>query len=105
MAMVEPAFLAVTSTPSMAPSSAELTWPASAAAPCANDGSAPAARTKVRQTLASSALRIRIFKSSLGDIVGAGAAVGEPSPGEPAERDLFNATQDKARDASPQCRS
>src|SRR5258708_5879440 len=33
--MVEPSFLALTSTPSIAPSSAEETWPLSAAAFCA----------------------------------------------------------------------
>src|SRR5579864_1414771 len=61
MAMVEPAFLAVTSTPSMAPSSAEVTLPASAEALWACEGLALIARAKVRQTLASSAVRIRII--------------------------------------------
>src|SRR5215470_19048327 len=60
IAIVEPAFLAVTSTPSIGPSSFEVTWPASAAAPSASDGAALAVNTKVRQTLASSAVRIRI---------------------------------------------
>src|SRR5262249_35080106 len=59
--MVEPAFLAVTSTPSIGPSSFEVTWPVSTAAPSAGDGAALTANRKVRQTLASSALRIRIF--------------------------------------------
>jgi hypothetical protein len=34
MLIVEPSFLALTTTPSIAPSSAELTWPVSATAPC-----------------------------------------------------------------------
>jgi hypothetical protein len=34
--MVEPSFLALTSTPSIGPSSAEVTWPLSAAAACAS---------------------------------------------------------------------
>src|SRR5260370_37430147 len=88
--MVEPAFLAVTNTPSIGPSSFAVPGPASAAAPSASDG-AVAANTKVRQTPASSALRIRIFRSSLGDLRGPreGRAFRRPSPGEPAAPNTF----------------
>src|SRR5277367_4182544 len=85
VAMVEPAFLAVTRTPSIGPSWSDVTTPVSAAAPWASDRSTLAASTKVRQTLASSALRIRISKSSHGDVRGvpaAGKSAGEPSPGK-----------------------
>jgi hypothetical protein len=42
MVTVEPVFLALTSTPSIAPSSAEVTCPLSAAGACAGAGSAKA---------------------------------------------------------------
>src|SRR6266545_2442506 len=45
--MVEPSFLALTTTPSIGPSSAEATWPASAAAPWAAAGEPQAASTRV----------------------------------------------------------
>src|ERR1700730_12648264 len=57
--MGEPAFLAVTRTPSMAPSSADVTLPISDAS-AARDASAFIASTNVRQTLATHALRLRI---------------------------------------------
>src|ERR1700730_18948247 len=90
MVMVDPAFLAVTSTPSIGPSSFDVTWPASAAAPSSSDGAALTANTNVRQTLASSALRIRIFDPpSEICILGApyGEAFSRPSPREPADAD------------------
>src|ERR1700730_3313196 len=90
MAMVDPAFLAVTSTPSIGPSSFDVTWPANAAAPSASDGAALTANTNVRQTLASSALRIRIFDPpSEICILGPrrGEAFRRPSPREPANAD------------------
>src|SRR3954471_10718631 len=58
--MVEPAFFALTSTPSIAPSSAELTFPASAACDCAYDG---AAKTPDRRT--TTALRCTAFIGGL----------------------------------------
>src|SRR3954447_5080967 len=62
MATVEPAFLAVTMTPSMAPSSAEVTCPLSSAAACANarDESVPACSKLAAKAAAvtSSVLRI-----------------------------------------------
>src|SRR5258707_12644968 len=86
--MVEPAFLAVTSTPSIGPSSFEVTWPASAAAPSASDGAALAVNTKVRQALASSASRIRIIDPPSEICMSGpreGGAFRKPSPGEPAD--------------------
>src|SRR5436853_4994226 len=47
IAMVEPSFLAVTTTPSMLPSSAEETCPVRAEAPCASAGLKPATSTTV----------------------------------------------------------
>src|SRR5262245_46704148 len=112
--MVEPAFLAVTSTPSIGPSSFEVTCPVSAAVPSASDGAALTVNTKVRQTLASSALRIRIIdppsEICMWGPVNTGA-FRKPSPGEPADaehvRPLKSAAhaQDKPRLPVPQCRS
>src|SRR5438105_4378538 len=45
--MVEPAFLALTSTPSIAPSSAEVTCPVSAAGACARAGKDPACNSAI----------------------------------------------------------
>src|SRR5215471_2281636 len=113
--MVEPAFLAVTSTPSIGPSSLEVTWPASAAAPSASDGAALTANTNVRQTLASSALRIRIFDPPSEICVSGGPARGGRSAGHlresPRTPNAFDRPnrpskwKDKPRTPVPQCRS
>src|SRR5262249_25684079 len=61
---VEPAFLALTTTPSMAPSSAEVTWPLRAAWPCARtkDGAA-AKRTMVKAAMPARTACTRIGSS------------------------------------------
>src|SRR5258708_18149193 len=72
--MVEPSFLALTTTPSMTGSAAELTFPASAAADWANAGAARPSWSRtaaVAAVEASNAFRIRIaFPSGLDRVAG-----------------------------------
>src|SRR5277367_1895495 len=92
VATVEPAFLAVTRTPSIGPSWSDVTTPVSDAAPWASDKSTLAASTKVKQTLASSAWRIRILKilpRRCSGVPVAGKSAGEPSPGKLATAGLI----------------
>src|SRR3954470_867090 len=67
IATVEPAFLAVTMTPSMAPSSAEVTCPLSAAAACAKarDESAPDCSKLTAKAAAVTSSVLRICKGFL----------------------------------------
>src|SRR5262245_29151468 len=57
MVAVEPSRLALTTTPSMAPSAAELTWPASAAGACAWAGTAASTAAIAPAVRASRKLR------------------------------------------------
>src|SRR5712692_1153062 len=62
--IVDPAFLALTSTPSNAPSSADVTWPVSASDVCASGGGGPAGRTTARTAASRNSKRgVRIDRS------------------------------------------
>src|SRR5437764_9407242 len=68
MVIVEPSFFALTSTPSMAPSSAEVTWPVSAAPDCASRGVGASNASGTIAVAASNNLRMRFsFQGTFGE--------------------------------------
>src|ERR1700722_10325858 len=64
--MVAPSFLALTSTPSMAPSSADETWPLSAAAVCACAGARVSHASALTRLVDASRALKRMFISLVG---------------------------------------
>src|SRR5204863_71915 len=68
MVIVLPSFLALTTTPSMAPSSAEVTWPVSAAPDCASREVGASNASGTIAVAASNNLRMRFsFQGTFGE--------------------------------------
>src|SRR5437899_2207498 len=64
IAMVEPSFLALTTTPSIAPSSAEVTWPVSLPAACAK-GDDTTATANAAEVTSNQCLMVMAFSQSV----------------------------------------